>query len=821
MVEKTKNSLSEIISKFNNPNLWILIFLVLYLLVMPFLILFFQNTSNNIDVAVTLTDFLILCVILVSFAMMVGRRTFKLGMWIFIIVSVFLAIFISLSGNFDINEQIWLTVYPLIAMAVLGVHKARKRIIFQNQLYSELFENVPIGIYQMSMVGEVIKINQKMVSIFEYETTDSFLKACSRSEIFKPAVLLDQVAEIIREKGFINGFERKVITKNGREITLRENIRRINSFALPTGKIVFFEGMVEDISDFKETEEQQSIIRNELAVLSASTIKFAVSKDNDEILRIMLEQLSVLLSDAMIFISDIEIDSMTCAVRYFYMRADLTAGGTSGGNDSFLNKNYNMSKKLTQNILTGEIITLDEEQSSIINEKIFENKRYILDRISPVKNYLMSITWNKKVFATICIIMTNDNKLTARNMDVIETLCRQVAVTMDRNTYLKGVKRQAEFIELLNDTIPVPVFYKDRDGKFIGCNRYFEEFTGCNREELYGEYDTDVLFTENATQNVTPIKELFQKGKNRIYDSKIRRADGMIRTATFFESVYFDANSTTYGTISAFVDKTEERELFEKLSKARADAEAVARLKSEFLTTVSHEMRTPLTTILVISEMLQKNSFNNINEFKEILAEAAERLFELIDNIIDASLMQDGRFFIEEQQFCPKDVYNDLFNIFKNVATNKNLQFTMDVNKNLPQVILGDRYRFFQVLKQIISNAIKFTSKGEVIVKADMDRGEKEESRIYLVTTITDTGIGIPVEMQSSLFEFFNQADGSLTRGFNGSGIGLALAKRITELMEGWFKLYSKPDCGSNVTISIPFRLPLTNVNKSHEWIEE
>ena len=275
----------------------------------------------------------------------------------------------------------------------------------------------------------------------------------------------------------------------------------------------------------------------------------------------------------------------------------------------------------------------------------------------------------------------------------------------------------------------------------------------------------------------------------------------MIRTATFFESVYFNANNATYGTIAAFVDKTEEKELVERLSKARADAEAVARLKSEFLTIVSHEMRTPLTTILVISEMMQKNSFNNISEFKEILAEATERLFELIDNIIDASLMQDGKFFIEEQQFCPQDVYNDLFNIFKNVAANKNLKFTMDVSKDFPQMILGDRYRFFQILKQIISNAIKFTHKGEVIVKACMDRSEKEESKIYLVTTVTDTGIGIPVEKQSSLFEFFNQADGSLTRDLMVPG-SVCTGKKDNGI-DGWMVGYTVNRIRAVITISI------------------
>ena len=162
-----------------------------------------------------------------------------MGIWIFIIATVFSVFFISLSGSFDIKDGICLTVYPLIALAILVAHITKRRIVFQNQLYGELFENVPIGIYQASMVGEIIKVNKKMVSIFEYDSSESFLKACSRTEIFRPALLMDQVAEIIREKGFINGFERKVITKSGREITLRENIRRTINYTLSKGKIVF------------------------------------------------------------------------------------------------------------------------------------------------------------------------------------------------------------------------------------------------------------------------------------------------------------------------------------------------------------------------------------------------------------------------------------------------------------------------------------------------------------------------------------------------------------------------------------------------------
>lgn len=810
MVKEIVSLLREKIGNFHDLSLSMRIFLVINLLVIPFLILFFLN-SSYIAFTITMKDFVILFFILVAIAMMVIRRKFKHGICFFIMVSVLSSIYLSSSGDFDVIEKIWLFVYsyPLIAMLILGAYVARKKIIYQKQLYTDLFENVTVGIYRASTDGKIIKANQKMAAMFDYDSSASFLEACSRAGFFKSAVLLNQVAEIIREKGFINGFERKVITKAGREITIKENIRKTKSYALFRGKAVCYEGTIEDVSDLKETEEQQTMIQNDLAVLSTSAIKIAASENNDEIFRVMLEQLSVILNDALIFVSDIRVDTLTSTVRFCYMRADLKESGIIGDNKCcFSGKTYNVPINAAQDLLTGEIITLDAEQSRIINESIFENNISILNKISPVKNYLMGITWNKKVFATICIIITHDNMLSTKKMDVIETLGRQIAVIMDRNVYMKGIKRQADFIELLNDTLPVPVFYRDRDGKFLGCNRYFEEFTGHKRENLIGKYDADILFTENITQNEKRDKESLQKGEKKVFEAKIRRADGMIRTATFFESVYFNASNATYGTIAAFVDKTDEKELLEKLTKARADAESVARLKSEFLTTVSHEMRTPLTTIIMISEMLQKNSFDNINELREILAEAAERLFELIENIIDASLMQDGKFFIEEQQFRPQDVYNDLFNVFIKIAANKNLELIMDVSKDLPQEILGDRHRFFQVLKQIISNAIKFTREGKVIVKAGMDKNEKDESKICLVTTITDTGIGIPVEKQKSLSEFFNQADGSLSREFSGSGIGLALAKRITELMGGGFKLSSKPDQGSQVSILIPFRLP-------------
>lgn len=240
-----------------------------------------------------------------------------------------------------------------------------------------------------------------------------------------------------------------------------------------------------------------------------------------------------------------------------------------------------------------------------------------------------------------------------------------------------------------------------------------------------------------------------------------------------------------------------------EIQKKSEALELSTRYKSEFLANMSHELRTPLNSILLLSRLLGENNDKNLSaeqvEFANVIQSSGNGLLGLIDEILDLSKIEAGKMDLEIMEVPLEDITNGLNSLFKQLAKEKGISFVID-SKGAPLVIKSDRMRLEQILKNLISNAIKFTSKGKVtlsITKAD-------ESQNLLSFKVTDTGIGIPKEQQPLIFEAFQQADGSTKRKFGGTGLGLSISRELARLLKGAISLESEPGKGSSFTLTIP-----------------
>ena len=246
--------------------------------------------------------------------------------------------------------------------------------------------------------------------------------------------------------------------------------------------------------------------------------------------------------------------------------------------------------------------------------------------------------------------------------------------------------------------------------------------------------------------------------------------------------------------------------LEEKNSEIQKKSEALeltTRYKSEFLANMSHELRTPLNSILLLSRLLSENNSKGMNteeiEFAKVIQSSGNSLLGLIDEILDLSKIEAGKMELEFIEFPTREITENLTNLFAQVAKEKNIRFEI-ISKEAPTIIKTDKMRLEQILKNLISNAIKFTDEGSVSLEIKIN----DDDHNIICFIVKDTGIGIPLDKQPLIFEAFQQADGSTKRKYGGTGLGLSISRELAKLLNGEIILHSIENEGSTFTFCLP-----------------
>jgi PAS domain S-box-containing protein len=349
----------------------------------------------------------------------------------------------------------------------------------------------------------------------------------------------------------------------------------------------------------------------------------------------------------------------------------------------------------------------------------------------------------------------------------------------------------------------------DPQGRLLWVNPAVERLTGYTVEECMRMpgYPLPMVHPEDRP---TLHQSLGNHGASLGHDLEFRlvRKDGQVLWAALSWQPIYDTDGTCLGQRSSVRDVSERRRATEAMLQAKEAAEAASQAKSEFLASMSHEIRTPMNGVIGMTGLLLDTALDEEQrEYVETIRSSGDALLTVINDILDYSKIEANKVELEVAGFDLRTTVEDVADILAQRAYEKQLEFTCLLPRDIPVRLRGDSGRLRQILMNLTANAIKFTERGEVAIEIKRVEDLADPSRCTLLFRIIDTGIGIPDERRDCLFRSFSQVDATTTKRYGGTGLGLVISKRLTEIMGGSIGVDSVPGKGSTFWFSLPFQV--------------
>ncbi|KAF1049830.1 response regulator [Xylophilus sp.] len=385
---------------------------------------------------------------------------------------------------------------------------------------------------------------------------------------------------------------------------------------------------------------------------------------------------------------------------------------------------------------------------------------------------------------------------------------RAVGVIIDIHAQKQLEERLAEqldFQKVLMDTVPVPLFYKDTAGRYLGFNRAYEDTFGVRGADLVGRTVQDLPYLPPALRDRLhrDADRALRSGGVEQSEQCMVFADGLEHDVMYWVHGFRRGDGSPGGVIGTVVDISDQKRAQAGLRQAKELAEEAARLKANFLANMSHEIRTPMNAIIGMSHLALRTALDpRQRDYVTKIRQAGEHLLGLINDILDLSKIEAGKLAVERAPFELERLLGGVADVVAHKAVAKGLELVCDVAPAVPANLVGDALRLGQILINYANNAVKFTDSGEVAIAVRLEEDGGDTVRVRF--EVRDTGIGIAAAQMERLFQSFQQADTSTTRRYGGTGLGLAISKSLAELMGGEVGVESLPGQGSVFHVTVP-----------------
>ncbi|MFI4956282.1 MAG: ATP-binding protein [Gammaproteobacteria bacterium] len=359
--------------------------------------------------------------------------------------------------------------------------------------------------------------------------------------------------------------------------------------------------------------------------------------------------------------------------------------------------------------------------------------------------------------------------------------------------------------------LPGYVYWKNTDSVYLGCNENFAIAAGLSHmEDIVGKTDYDLAWGKTEA-------ELFRQGDREAFSGRTkynfeepqRMADGKQATVLATKVPLKDEQEKIIGVLGIYTDITDRKKAELALMDAKEKAEEAMSEKTEFIRNMSHDLRTPITGIIGMSDILARETKENFTYDAARDVEAAARaLLNFFNQVIETAELELGELPDQQNAFSLKNIQKNIIQIFMPAAQQKKIKIESYFDQSIPKVMIGNDAFLYRILLNLVANAVKFTEQGSISIEMTLERHTLQNAVVQI--SIKDTGKGIPKDKQAKIFEKFNRLTPSYENVHKGSGLGLYIVSQYLQRMGGEIYLESRPGAGSRFTCFIPFKLPLS-----------
>jgi PAS domain S-box-containing protein len=412
-------------------------------------------------------------------------------------------------------------------------------------------------------------------------------------------------------------------------------------------------------------------------------------------------------------------------------------------------------------------------------------------------------------WADVPIIRQDETRyVTARNIPLPGTslMISTVWDVTERKRAEEELRKSNELLSLFIRNSPIYAFIKEvtpEESRVLAVSENYEDMVGIPGSRMVGKNMADLFPSDFAAKITADDWDVVSRGE-------ILRLDEDLR-GRHYTTIKFPVQLGEKRLLAGYtIDITERKQAEQAMAKAKEAAESASRAKNEFLANMSHELRTPLNGVMAMMQLLETTPLNGEQtEYVHLARKSSERLTRLLSDLLDISRIEAGKVEIREEVFAVQELLQSVSELFSTSAQSKGVSLELSTDPSVPFRLKGDEARLRQVLFNLVGNALKFTDRGFVRVEltALPPRG-REHCRILF--SVVDTGIGIPSEKQQNLFTPFFQVEGAYARSYQGAGLGLAIVRRLVELMGGHIILDSVFGEGTQVHVVLPLGMPET-----------